>query len=114
MTSTSHTDITKASAVPTTPSTPSLTQQSTLQGSNAGGSRISVNDALPITDQSKSGASNLRYKPSLPFLEQRFAVDIIQKAEESERRHLAQLEKTKRRRERKDAKSGDSKGTEQA
>jgi len=114
MTSTTHTDITKATVVPTTPSTPSLTQRSTLQGSNAGGSRISVNDALPITDQPKSGASSLKNKSALPFLQQRFALDIIQKGEASERDCLARIEESKRRRESKKSKSKDLKGTEQA
>jgi len=96
MTSTSNSE-TRASFVPTTPSATSLTQQSTLQGSNAGGSRISVNDALPITDQSKSGASSHNDKPILSFLERPFALEIINSANAKETKHWAQQARREKR-----------------
>jgi hypothetical protein len=97
MTSTNNTKMTQASLGPTTPSKPSLDQESALQPSNAGGSTTSVNDPPATTGPSNSGAPGQKDGPEPSFLERRFARQIIDSANATEMKHWAQQARREKR-----------------
>jgi hypothetical protein len=90
MTSTTNTKITQASLGPlTTPSKPSLTEESVLQPSNAAGSTTSVDDPPATTEPSNSGAPSHKDEPILSLCERPFGLKILNRANKKEAKYWA-------------------------